>query len=173
VRDVSTGAYVTSAARTVLEDVTVTGTAEAGIAASSGRDPTVRRCRTVRTAAAGLVVDERSRVTFEECEFLSSAGPAIQVSGGATPVFDRAVVRDCADNRAGVLITEDSAPEFTGWRWATWPESPCPCGRVPTTCCTGPSSPPRAATMWRWATADAAGWRAAPRSPPGPIVATR
>ncbi|MER5200539.1 right-handed parallel beta-helix repeat-containing protein [Streptomyces sp. NPDC002755] len=112
VRDVTTGVYVTSAARNVLEDVAVTGTSEAGIVVSSGADPTLRRCRTVRTAAAGLVVDERSRGTFEECEFLSAAGPAIRVNGGATPVFDRAVVRDCADRRAAVLITEDSAPEF-------------------------------------------------------------
>ncbi|MFF3503120.1 right-handed parallel beta-helix repeat-containing protein [Streptomyces sp. NPDC003247] len=112
VRDVSTGVYVTSTARTVLEDVTVTGTSEAGIVVSSGGDPTLRRCRTVRTAAAGLVVDERSRGTFEECEFLSATGSAIRVGGGATPVFDRAVVRDCADRRAAVLVMDDSAPEF-------------------------------------------------------------
>ncbi|WP_159775442.1 right-handed parallel beta-helix repeat-containing protein [Streptomyces sp. HM190] len=112
VRDASTGVYVTSGTRTVLEDVTVTGGSQAGIVVSAGSDPAVRRCRTSRTAGAGLVVDERSRGTFEECEFASSTGPAIRVGGGATPVFHKPVVVDCADERAGVLITEGSAPEF-------------------------------------------------------------
>ncbi|MFJ3671528.1 right-handed parallel beta-helix repeat-containing protein [Streptomyces sp. NPDC090106] len=112
VRDVTTGVFITSGARNVLEDVAVTGASEAGIVVSSGADPTLRRCRTDRTASAGLMVHERSRGTYEECAFQSAAGPAIRVSGGAAPVFDGAVVRDCGDPRAAVLITEDSAPEF-------------------------------------------------------------
>ncbi|MFH8467195.1 right-handed parallel beta-helix repeat-containing protein [Streptomyces sp. NPDC017991] len=112
VHDVSTGVFVTSGARPVLEDVTVTATSQAGIVVAAGSDPTLRRCRTSQTAATGLFVGERSRGTFEECEFLSSTGHAIHVLGGATPVLDRAVVRDCADTGAAVLLAEDSAAEF-------------------------------------------------------------
>ncbi|MFJ9120013.1 right-handed parallel beta-helix repeat-containing protein [Streptomyces sp. NPDC102394] len=112
VRDVSTGLYLTTRGRPVLEDVTVTDASESGIVLASGCDPTLRRCRTSGTAAAALVVGERSRGTFEECEFLASNGTAIHVLGHSTPVFHQTVVRDCGDARAAVLLAEDCAAEF-------------------------------------------------------------
>ncbi|MFJ9589418.1 right-handed parallel beta-helix repeat-containing protein [Streptomyces acidicola] len=112
VRDASVGVYLTSSSRPTVEEVTVSGTTGPGIALASGADPLLRRCSTVRTKGDGLVVGDRSRGTFEDCEFTSAGGPAIKVSGASSPTFLRAVVRDCADAEAAVLLTEESTAEF-------------------------------------------------------------
>ncbi|MFG3086408.1 right-handed parallel beta-helix repeat-containing protein [Streptomyces antibioticus] len=112
IRDVSTGVYLTTGARPVLEDVTVTAASDGGFVVAGGCDPVLRRCRTTDTKGSALVVTERSRGTFAECEFLSSAATAVHVLGGATPLFERTAVRDCADPRAAVVLAEDSAAEF-------------------------------------------------------------
>ncbi|MEU1518977.1 right-handed parallel beta-helix repeat-containing protein [Streptomyces sp. NPDC005811] len=112
IRDVSTGVYLTTGGRPVLEEVSVTGSSAGGIVVAAGSDPTLRGCRTTDTKESALVVTERSRGTFEECEFLSSAATALQVLGGATPVFSRTAIRDCADPKAAVVLAEDSAAEF-------------------------------------------------------------
>ncbi|GAA0328661.1 right-handed parallel beta-helix repeat-containing protein [Actinoallomurus spadix] len=113
VRDCATGVYVTSVARPELEEVTVTDiTAGSGIVLVGGADPLLRRCRTARTKNSGLSVTERSRGTFEECEFAGSAAPAIRVAGSSSPTLIAATVRECADASASVLLTEESVAEL-------------------------------------------------------------
>ncbi|WP_405804143.1 right-handed parallel beta-helix repeat-containing protein [Streptomyces sp. NBC_00210] len=112
VHDVAVGVYLTSASRPVLEDVTVSTTTGPGIALSAGADPLLRRCRTTRTKGNGLFVTERSRGTFEDCEFTGSTAAAIQVAGSSSPSFAHTVVRDCADAAGAVLLAEESAAEF-------------------------------------------------------------
>ncbi|MGW4034166.1 right-handed parallel beta-helix repeat-containing protein [Streptomyces sp. NPDC004838] len=112
VRDSTVGVYLTSAARPVLEDVTVSGTSGPGITLSAGADPLLRRCTTTRTKGHGLLVTERSRGTFEDCAFDSASGAAIRVTDSSTPSFLRTTVRDCADPEAAVQLTEHSTAEF-------------------------------------------------------------
>ncbi|MGI5404628.1 right-handed parallel beta-helix repeat-containing protein [Streptomyces sp. CA-135486] len=112
VHDVAVGVYLTSASRPVLEDVTVSTTTGPGIALSAGADPLLRRCRTTRTKGNGLFVTDRSRGTFEDCEFTGSTAAAIQVAGSSSPSFAHTVVRDCADAAGAVLLAEESAAEF-------------------------------------------------------------
>ena len=113
VRDCAVGVYVTTSSRPVLEDVSVTDiTAGPGIALAGGADPLVRRCRTARTKESGLSVTERSRGTFEECEFTGASGPAIRVVGSSSPALSATTVRECADTSASVLLGEDSVAEF-------------------------------------------------------------
>ncbi|MGW6459180.1 right-handed parallel beta-helix repeat-containing protein [Streptomyces sp. NPDC055078] len=112
VRDSAVGVYLTSAARPVLEDVTVTGTSGPGIALSAGADPLLRRCATARTKGHGVLVAERSRGTFEDCAFDTAGGAAIRVTDSSSPAFVRTAVRDCADPEAAVLLTEHSTAEF-------------------------------------------------------------
>ncbi|MFC4508309.1 MULTISPECIES: right-handed parallel beta-helix repeat-containing protein [Streptomyces] len=110
VHDTSTGVYLTSQARTTLEDVRVTGTTGPGIVLSGGTDPLVRRCRTARTRGHGLLVTERARGTFEDCWLDGAEAPALRVSGSASPVLIGLTVRDAAGT--GVLLEEESAAEL-------------------------------------------------------------
>ncbi|MCX4966950.1 right-handed parallel beta-helix repeat-containing protein [Streptomyces sp. NBC_00654] len=112
VRDSKVGIHLTSSARPVLEDVTVSGTSGPGIALSAGADPLLRRCTTTRTKGQGLLVADRSRGTFEDCAFDSAAGAAIRVTDVGSPAFLRTTVRDCADTEAAVQLTECSSAEF-------------------------------------------------------------
>jgi SpoVK/Ycf46/Vps4 family AAA+-type ATPase len=113
VRDCAVGVYVTSGSRPMLEEVSVTDiTAGPGIVLAGGADPLVRRCRTARTKENGLAVTERSRGTFESCEFTGSDGPAIRIVGSSSPSLSATTVRECADASASVLLAEDSVAEF-------------------------------------------------------------
>jgi SpoVK/Ycf46/Vps4 family AAA+-type ATPase len=113
VRDCAVGVYVTSGSRPVLEEVTVTDiTAGPGLVLAGGADPLVRRCRTTRTKDNGLAVTERSRGTFEGCEFTGSTAPAIKVVGSSSPSLSATTVRECLDASASVLVAEDSVAEF-------------------------------------------------------------
>ncbi|MFG2947070.1 right-handed parallel beta-helix repeat-containing protein [Streptomyces adustus] len=110
VHDTSTGVHLSSAARTTLEDVTVTGTTGPGIVLSAGTDPWLRRCRTARTGGEGMVVLERARGTVEDCRLESAQAPALRVAGSASPVLIGLSVRDGA--AAGVLLEEESVAEL-------------------------------------------------------------
>jgi SpoVK/Ycf46/Vps4 family AAA+-type ATPase len=113
VRDCAVGVYVTSGSRPVLEELSVSDiTAGPGIVLASGADPLLRRCRTARTKDNGLAVTERSRGTFEDCEFAGSSAPAIKVVGSSSPSLSATTVRECADASASVLLAEDSVAEF-------------------------------------------------------------
>jgi SpoVK/Ycf46/Vps4 family AAA+-type ATPase/nitrous oxidase accessory protein NosD len=113
VRDCAVGVYVTSGSRPVLEEVSVSDiTAGPGLVLAGGADPLVRRCRTTRTKDNGLAVTERSRGTFENCEFTGASAPAIKVVGSSSPTLSATTVRECADASASVLLAEDSVPEF-------------------------------------------------------------
>ncbi|MGW4234848.1 right-handed parallel beta-helix repeat-containing protein [Streptomyces sp. NPDC004980] len=117
VHDTAVGVYITSSARPSLDEVTVLDTTGPGIALASGADPELRHCRTVRTAGGGLAVTERSRGTFDRCEFDSSAAPAVLVRGSSTPMLTDTTVRDCAagTGTSGAVVLEDeSAAEFDG-----------------------------------------------------------
>ncbi|NEE47098.1 right-handed parallel beta-helix repeat-containing protein, partial [Streptomyces sp. SID8455] len=67
VHDTSTGVHLSSAGRTTLEDVRVTGASGNGIALAKGTDPVLRRCRVSRVRGHGMVVTDRARGTFEDC----------------------------------------------------------------------------------------------------------
>ncbi|MEV0403186.1 right-handed parallel beta-helix repeat-containing protein [Actinoallomurus sp. NPDC050550] len=113
VRDCAVGVYVTSGSRPVLEDVSVSDiTSGPGIVLAGGADPLLRRCRTGRTKDNGLAVTERSRGTFEECEFSGSSVSAIKVVGTSSPTLTATTVRECADASGAVLLAEDSVAEF-------------------------------------------------------------
>ncbi|MFE9386525.1 right-handed parallel beta-helix repeat-containing protein [Streptomyces sp. NPDC007025] len=114
VHDTSVGVFVTSASRPTLEEVRVTDTSGPGIVLSQGADPELLRCRTARTKSNGLAVTERSRGTFDDCEFDNAEGSAIRVVGASAPLLTRTTVRACADKTAAVLLAEDSSAEFDG-----------------------------------------------------------
>ncbi|MGW0298798.1 right-handed parallel beta-helix repeat-containing protein [Streptomyces anthocyanicus] len=108
--DTSTGVYVTSRSRTVLEDVRVTNAMGIGISVGMGSDPLLRRCRVARTKDHGVLVADRSRGTFEDCWVDSAEGVAVRVTGASSPVFVGLTVRDCAGT--GLLLEEESAAEM-------------------------------------------------------------
>ncbi|CAL9585365.1 right-handed parallel beta-helix repeat-containing protein [Streptomyces sp. enrichment culture] len=112
VHDTSVGVYVTSSSRPALEEITVTDTSGPGIVLSSGADPELLRCVTSRTKGNGLAVTERSRGTFQDCDFDSATDPAIRVIGSSAPLLTGTTVRECADKTASVLLMEGSSAEF-------------------------------------------------------------
>ncbi|MFF3653264.1 right-handed parallel beta-helix repeat-containing protein [Streptomyces sp. NPDC002181] len=112
VRDVSIGVYVTSASRPVLEEVTVSATTGPGITLFDGADPLMRRCRTEHTKGYGLLITDRSRGTFEDCEFSDAGDAAIRVQASSSPSLTRTVVRNCRHAPGAVALVEQSAAEF-------------------------------------------------------------
>ncbi|WP_299531679.1 right-handed parallel beta-helix repeat-containing protein [uncultured Streptomyces sp.] len=116
VHDTAVGVYVTSDARPVLEEVTVSDTTGPGLVIAAGAVPDVLRCRTTRTKGHALTLDERSGGTFENCEFDTSAAPAVRVAGSSMPVFHHLSVRDCADPAGSVVVEDGSVAEFDGLR---------------------------------------------------------
>ncbi|SNX66221.1 SpoVK/Ycf46/Vps4 family AAA+-type ATPase [Streptomyces sp. TLI_55] len=110
VHDTSTGVHLSSAARTTLEDVTVTATTGPGIVLSGGTDPWLRRCRTDRTEGHGMVVLERSRGTIEDCRLDGAQAPALRVAGSASPVLIGLSVQGGA--AGGLLLEEESVAEL-------------------------------------------------------------
>lgn len=112
VHDTSVGVYVTSGSRPTLEEVRVTDTTGPGIVLSGGADPELLRCVTARTKGNGLAVTERSRGTFDGCEFTAASDAAIRVVGSSAPLLTDTVVRGCADKTASILLAEDSSAEF-------------------------------------------------------------
>ncbi|MCX5113429.1 AAA family ATPase [Streptomyces sp. NBC_00378] len=110
VHDTGVGIHLSSTARTVLEDIRVTGTSGPGIVLSGGTDPLLRRCRTARTKGPGLLVSDRARGTFEDCWLDSAQEAALHVRGSASPVLTGLTVRDSV--QAGVLLEEESVAEL-------------------------------------------------------------
>ncbi|MEU9062284.1 right-handed parallel beta-helix repeat-containing protein [Streptomyces sp. NPDC048430] len=110
VHDTSTGVHLSSAGRTTLEDVRVTGASGNGITLARGTDPVLRRCRVSRTRGHGVLVTDRARGTFEDCWVDGAQGAAVRVAGAASPALTGLTVRDC--DGAGLLLEEDSAPEL-------------------------------------------------------------
>ncbi|MCZ4101426.1 MULTISPECIES: right-handed parallel beta-helix repeat-containing protein [Streptomyces] len=112
VHDAVVGVYITSGGRSVLEDVSVTGTTGHGFVLTAGTAPHLTRCRSERTRGHGLLVTDRARGTFEECVFHTAEGAAIRVAGPSSPVFTGIRVQNSA--AVGVLLEEESAAEFDG-----------------------------------------------------------
>ncbi|PVC86719.1 right-handed parallel beta-helix repeat-containing protein [Streptomyces sp. CS014] len=110
VHDTSTGVHLSSAGRTTLEDVRVTGASGNGIVLAVGTDPVLRRCRVSRARGHGLFVTDRARGTFEDCWVDAAQGAALRVAGASSPALTGLTVRDCEG--AGLLLEEDAAPEL-------------------------------------------------------------
>ncbi|KES03567.1 sporulation protein [Streptomyces toyocaensis] len=110
VHDTSTGVHLSSAGRTTLEDVRVTGASANGFTLAGGTDPVLRRCRVTRTRGHGVLVTDRGRGTFEDCWVEGAQGAALRVSGAASPTLTGLTIRDC--DQAGLLLEENSAPEL-------------------------------------------------------------
>ncbi|MFD5625966.1 right-handed parallel beta-helix repeat-containing protein [Streptomyces sp. NPDC127072] len=111
VHDVAIGVQLSSASRTVLEDIRVTATTGPAFVVSHGSDPLLRRCRTARTGGSGLLVTDRGRGTYEDCWLDSSQEPALRVTGSGSPTLTSLTVRDCAAP-AGLLLEEESTAEL-------------------------------------------------------------
>ncbi|WP_328718098.1 AAA family ATPase [Streptomyces sp. NBC_00247] len=111
VHDVAIGVHLTSASRTVLEDIRVTATTGPAFVVSQGSDPLLRRCRTARTGGNGLLVTDRGRGTYEDCWLDSSQAPALRVTGSGSPSLTSLTVRDCAAS-SGLLLEEESTAEL-------------------------------------------------------------
>jgi SpoVK/Ycf46/Vps4 family AAA+-type ATPase len=110
VHDTAIGVHLTSASRTVLEELRITATSGPAIVLSHGTDPLLRRCRTARTEGHGLLVTDRARGTFEDCWLDSAQIPALRVAGSASPTLTSLTVRECA--ATGVLLEEESTAEL-------------------------------------------------------------
>ncbi|MFF6995846.1 right-handed parallel beta-helix repeat-containing protein [Streptomyces sp. NPDC008313] len=110
VHDTSTGVHLSSAGRTTLEDVRVSGASVNGITLAQGTDPVLRRCRVSRTRGHGVLVTDRARGTFEDCWVDGAQGAALRVAGAASPALTGLSVRGCEG--AGLLLEEDSAAEL-------------------------------------------------------------
>uniref|UniRef100_A0AAU2K0Z0 AAA family ATPase n=1 Tax=Streptomyces sp. NBC_00049 TaxID=2903617 RepID=A0AAU2K0Z0_9ACTN len=110
VTDSVVGVFMNTSGATVLEDVTVRNTTGHGFVVGAGSAPTLRRCRTDRTAGHGLLVTERSRGVFEDCVFTAARDAAVRVTDFSSPVLTAAVVRDAEGT--GVLLDEDCAAEI-------------------------------------------------------------
>ncbi|MEU9618309.1 right-handed parallel beta-helix repeat-containing protein [Streptomyces sp. NPDC088251] len=110
VTDSVVGVFMSTTGATVLEDVTVRNTTGHGYVVSAGSSPTLRRCRTDRTAGHGLLVTERSRGVFEECVFVAARDSAIRVTDFSSPVLTGTAVREAEGT--GVLLEENSAAEI-------------------------------------------------------------
>ncbi|MFF2702442.1 right-handed parallel beta-helix repeat-containing protein [Streptomyces cyaneofuscatus] len=110
VHDTSTGVHLSSAGRTTLEDVRVTGSSGNGIVLAVGTDPVLRRCRVSRARGHGLFVTDRARGTFEDCWVDAAQGAALRVAGASSPALTGLTIRDCEG--AGLLLEEDAAPEL-------------------------------------------------------------
>ncbi|MFD6529942.1 right-handed parallel beta-helix repeat-containing protein [Streptomyces sp. NPDC060184] len=111
VHDVGIGVHLTSASRTVLEDIRVTATTGPAFVVSQGSDPLLRRCRTARTGGNGLLITDRGRGTYEDCWLESSQAPALRVTGSGSPSLTSLTVRDCAAT-SGLLLEEESTAEL-------------------------------------------------------------
>ncbi|MFD3944637.1 right-handed parallel beta-helix repeat-containing protein [Streptomyces sp. NPDC058579] len=112
IRDVPVGVLVTTTARPVLENVRVSATTGPGYALSAGGDCLMRYCSAERTKGAGLFVTERSRGTFEECEFTGTKEAGIKVLGDGAPSLTRVGVRQCLDTAGAVQLSDGSTAEF-------------------------------------------------------------
>ncbi|MBQ0954146.1 right-handed parallel beta-helix repeat-containing protein [Streptomyces coelicoflavus] len=110
VHDTSTGVHLSSAGRTTLEDVRVSGASVNGITLAQGTDPVLRRCRVSRTRGHGVLVTDRARGTFEDCWVDGAQDAALRVAGAASPALTGLSVRGCEG--AGLLLEEDSAAEL-------------------------------------------------------------
>ncbi|MFF1277578.1 right-handed parallel beta-helix repeat-containing protein [Streptomyces marokkonensis] len=110
VHDTSTGVHLSSAGRTALEDVRITGASANGITLAGGTDPVLRRCRISRVRGHGVLVTDQGRGTFEDCWVEDAQSAALRVSGAASPTLTGLTVRDC--DQAGLLLEENSAPEL-------------------------------------------------------------
>ncbi|CAM5433710.1 AAA+ ATPase domain-containing protein OS=Streptomyces microflavus OX=1919 GN=Smic_63880 PE=3 SV=1 [Streptomyces microflavus] len=109
--DTSTGVHLSSAGRTTLEDVRVTGASGNGIALAGGTDPGIRRRPVSRVRGHGMVVTDRARGTFEDCWVDGAQGAALRVAGASSPALTGLTVRDC-EGALALLLEEDSAPEL-------------------------------------------------------------
>ncbi|MFE4663708.1 right-handed parallel beta-helix repeat-containing protein [Streptomyces sp. NPDC056716] len=109
VHDTSTGVHLAGTARSVLDEVRVTGTQAAGFVLAGGTDPQLLRCRTTRTRGPGVLVTDRARGTFEDCWLTGAEQAAFKAIGSAAPVVIGLTVRD---SESGVEVGEGSAAEF-------------------------------------------------------------
>ncbi|MBY6307861.1 sporulation protein (plasmid) [Streptomyces clavuligerus] len=107
--DCAVGVFVNSTGASLIEDVTVRNAGGHGFVVGGGAAPTLRRCRTERTAGHALLVTERSRGTVEECVFADARETAVRVAGSSSPALIGTAVRD--GESTGVLLEEESAAE--------------------------------------------------------------
>ncbi|MEV0263963.1 right-handed parallel beta-helix repeat-containing protein [Streptomyces sp. NPDC050617] len=110
VRDVVVGVYVSSSARTTLEDCEVRDASGHGLVLDSGTDPKLVRCATARTGGNGIHVTARARGVFEECTVSDAHAAGVWAGDCAGPAFTRLAVR--GGEGAGVELAEECVAEF-------------------------------------------------------------
>ncbi|MDT0320533.1 right-handed parallel beta-helix repeat-containing protein [Streptomyces millisiae] len=91
-----TGVRLRSTEESLLFYCTVTGQQGNGVELSAGADPRLRGVRVARSGKHGVFVGEGARGTFDHCDVIASALPALHVARDAAPRFRGCRVFDSA-----------------------------------------------------------------------------
>jgi hypothetical protein len=91
----------------LLEECTVTQTAQSGLEAGPASAPTVRDCTFSNSGSAGLFLDRESRPSIEGCTISDAGGSGLVVWTASAALIRSTVVSQCRKN--GIYI----APEAT------------------------------------------------------------
>jgi hypothetical protein len=91
----------------LIEECTVTRTAQAGLEAGPATRPTVRDCTFRQSDGAGVFLDQDSRPSIEGCEISEAGGSGLVVWTASAALIRSTVVNHCRKN--GIYL----APEVT------------------------------------------------------------
>jgi Right handed beta helix region/ATPase family associated with various cellular activities (AAA)/AAA lid domain len=91
----------------LLEECTVSRTAQSGLEAGPGSRPTVRDCTFRQSGGAGVFLDQDSRPSIEGCEISQAGGSGLVVWTASAALIRSTVVSNCGKN--GIYL----APEVT------------------------------------------------------------
>jgi hypothetical protein len=91
----------------LIEECTVSRTAQSGLEAGPGSRPTVRDCTFQQSGGAGVFLDQDSRPSVEGCEISDTGGSGLVVWTASAALIRSTVVSNCRKN--GIYL----APEVT------------------------------------------------------------
>jgi tRNA A-37 threonylcarbamoyl transferase component Bud32 len=102
------GAVEIPGGRLLLEDCTVTGETQAGVAVHGPTaDPVLRRCRVQHGRAAGVHVWDGGRGRLEECDVAGHGSAGVRAELGGSPLLWRCHIRD--NRHDGVHVSASGA----------------------------------------------------------------
>ncbi|MDT0308743.1 AAA family ATPase [Streptomyces sp. DSM 44917] len=104
-----TGVRLRSTEETVLLHCSITGQRGNGVELTPGADPRLRGVRVARTGKHGILVGEAARGTFEHCDVIATAFPALHIARDAQPRFRGCRVFNAAQD---VAVAEGARPLF-------------------------------------------------------------
>jgi nitrous oxidase accessory protein NosD len=94
----------------LIEECTVSRTAQSGLEAGPASRPTVRDCTFRQNGAAGLFLDTDSRPSIEGCEVSDAGGSGVVVWTASAAVIRSTVVSQCRKN--GIYVAPDATPRL-------------------------------------------------------------